>query len=87
MTQPTATLLAGALDLLMRHSLTGCGQAAHRAASLLERLSVRPDVDSDTRRLCERMGEALAVGMEAPRASERARRLDLADSCPANSGM
>lgn len=62
MTQPTATLFAGALDHLMRHSLTGCSHAAHHAAHLLERLSDQPDVDSETRRLCGRMSEVLADG-------------------------
>lgn len=62
MTQPTAMLFAGALDHLIRHSLTGCGQAAHHAAQLLERLSAQPDVDSDTRDQCEHMSKALARG-------------------------
>ncbi len=59
MTQPTASLFAGALDHLMRHSLSGCGQAARHAADLLEQLSARPDVDRETRSLCERMSDAL----------------------------
>lgn len=61
MTQPTALLFAGALDHLMRHHLTGCRHAAQHAASLLERLSARPDVDGETQCLCERMSESLAV--------------------------
>jgi hypothetical protein len=52
-------LYAGALDQLMRHTLTGCGQAAHQAARLLDALSERSDVDQETRSLCERMGELL----------------------------
>lgn len=66
MTQPTASLFAGALDHLIRHSLTGCGQAAHHAAHLLEQLSTQPDVDSDTRCLCEQMSDALALGGGKP---------------------
>lgn len=59
MTQPTASLFAGALDHLMHHSLTGCGQTARHAVQLLEQLSEQPDVDSHTRGLCERMSAAL----------------------------
>ena len=55
-------LLAGALDHLMRHSLTGCVQAAHHAAQLLDVLSDRNDLDSDTRSLCGRMSELLESG-------------------------
>ncbi len=62
MTQPTASLYAGALDHLIRHSLTGCGQAARHAAQLLEQLSEQPDVDGETRGLCERMSDALEAG-------------------------
>lgn len=54
-----APLLAGALDQLMRHSLTGCRQAAHQAARLLDALSERVDVDQETRRLCGRMCDKL----------------------------
>lgn len=70
MTQPTAALFAGALDNLMRHTLTGCCQAAHHAAHLLERLSDQPDVDSETRCLCGRMCEALEAGFEADQAGQ-----------------
>lgn len=52
-------LYAGALDQLMRHSLTGCRQAAHLAAHLLDVLSERADVDQETRRLCDRMCDKL----------------------------
>lgn len=55
-------LFAGALDHLMRHTLTGCGQAAHHAARLLDVLSERSDVDSETRCLCGRMCELLEAG-------------------------
>lgn len=57
-----SALFAGALDHLMRHTLTGCRQAAHHAARLLEALAERPDVDSETRRLCNRMCECLEAG-------------------------
>ncbi len=52
-------LYAGALDQLMRHELTGCRQAAHQAARLLDVLSERVDVDQETRRLCGRMCDML----------------------------
>ncbi len=52
-------LYAGALDQLMRHALTGCGHAAHQAARLLDVLSQRVDVDSETRSLCDKMCERL----------------------------
>jgi hypothetical protein len=55
-------LYAGALDQLMRHTLTGCGQAAHQAARLLDVLSQRADVDHETRSLCDRMCERLEAG-------------------------
>lgn len=52
-------LYVGALDQLMRHELTGCRQAAHQAARLLDVLSERVDVDQETRRLCGRMCDKL----------------------------
>ena len=55
-------LFVGALDHLMRHALTGCAHAAHHAAQLLDLLSERPDVDSETRCLCGRMAESLEAG-------------------------
>ena len=55
-------LFVGALDHLMRHALTGCKQATHHAAQLLELLSERTDVDSETRCLCGRMAESLEAG-------------------------
>lgn len=58
MDSPTS-LLAGALDQLMRHALTGCRQAGHQAARLLDVLAERGDVDPETRRLCGRMCEKL----------------------------
>jgi len=55
-------LIVGALDHLIRHALTGCTQAAHHAAQLLDVLSERPDVDGETRFLCGRMAESLEAG-------------------------
>lgn len=55
-------LLTGALDHLMRHSLTGCRQAAHQAARLLDALSERADLDGETRTLCGRMCDRLESG-------------------------
>lgn len=52
-------LITGALDHLMRHTLTGCAQAALHAAQLLDVLSERRDLDSETRSLCGRMSEHL----------------------------
>jgi hypothetical protein len=52
-------LIAGALDHLMRHTLTGCEKAAHHAAQLLDLLSERQDMDSETRGLCDRMCDYL----------------------------
>ena len=57
-------LIAGALDHLMRHTLTGCQLAAHHAAQLLDVLSERADLDSETRCLCDRMCEYLESDLE-----------------------
>jgi hypothetical protein len=46
----------------MRHALTGCGHAAHQASRLLDALSERADVDSETRALCVKMCERLETG-------------------------
>lgn len=56
-----STLLAGALDQLMRHTLTGCTQAGHQAARLLDALAECRDLDGDTRELCGRMSEHLVA--------------------------
>lgn len=58
-------LFAGALDQLMRHSLTGCSTAAHQAARLLDVLSERADLDDDMRQRCGRMCEQLESGRGA----------------------
>jgi hypothetical protein len=52
-------LWAAALNLLLRHELNGCRHAARQAAGLLERLAEQPEVDRDTRALCECMSERL----------------------------
>lgn len=57
---PHAELLAGALSLLLQHTLTGCAHAGHQAAGLLERIADQQDLDRETRQLCERMSQRLA---------------------------
>jgi hypothetical protein len=58
-TTPTTALLTGAFDHLMRHQLTGCTQAAHQAARLLDALAESADVDVITRGLCGQMCDRL----------------------------
>jgi hypothetical protein len=58
--------MAAALDNLVRYSVTGCGQAARRAADLLERLSEASDIDSDMRRMYGHLGESLASTLAEP---------------------
>lgn len=50
---PNTELWAGALSLVLRHDLTGCTLSAQQAASLLARIAENPDVDEETRTLCE----------------------------------
>lgn len=57
---PNAELFAGALSLLMRHQLTGCTHAASQAASLFDRLSDTPELDEETRCLCDQISMKLA---------------------------
>lgn len=57
---PNTELWAGALSLVLRHNETGCQQSAHQAACLLARISDTPDVDLETRSLCERASQRLA---------------------------
>jgi len=52
-------ILLGALDHLVRYQLTGCTHSAHVAVQLLAQLASQPDVDGDTRDLCDRMSDAL----------------------------
>ena len=56
---PPSDLFAGALSLVLIHEETGCAQSALNAARLLDALSDACDIDSDTRRLCERASERL----------------------------
>lgn len=53
-------LLAGALSLLLRHDETGCRQSARQASCLLARISDTPELDLETRSLCERASYRLA---------------------------
>ena len=57
---PTAELWAGALSLLLIHNESGCPHSALNAARLLERLSDAPDLDDETRGLCERASNRLS---------------------------
>ena len=52
-------LTTGALALLLRHDLTGCIQAGHQAAGLLERLAETTALDRTTRELCLLMSDRL----------------------------
>ena len=54
-----ATLLAGALDHLLRYTLTGCDQSGHHAAYLLDHLSNQAGMGDELRGLCSRMSETL----------------------------
>lgn len=62
--QPAAQpeLLAGALDNLIHHVLTGCGQSARRAVLLLDRLAVADETDAELQDACQRMRERLEDG-------------------------
>lgn len=50
---PNSDLWIGALSLVLRHDLTGCAVAARQAADVLARIAEHPDVDRDTRTLCD----------------------------------
>lgn len=52
-------LTTGVLALLLRHDLTGCLQAGHQAAGLLERLAETGALDRTTRELCLLMSDRL----------------------------
>ncbi|NTV11923.1 MAG: hypothetical protein HGA47_14320 [Zoogloea sp.] len=58
---PSNPLWAGALSLLLRHSLTGCVHSAHQAADLLDRLADSPELDRETRNLCEEVSQRLTT--------------------------
>lgn len=55
-----AAMLAGALDHLLRYSLTGCGQSGRHAAYLLDRLANQDGMGDELQAL--RMSETLADG-------------------------
>jgi hypothetical protein len=63
----TESLLAGALNHLVRFQLTGCTHSAHVAAHLLDQIADRSDVDGDTRTLYGRMSAALEATRENAR--------------------
>ena len=67
---PTAELWAGALSLLLIHGESGCPHSALNAARLLDRLSDAPDLDDETRSLCERASNRLSQNLhkETPHA-------------------
>lgn len=50
---PNIELWAGALSLVLRHDLTGCALSARQAADLLSRIADNPEVDRETRALCD----------------------------------
>ena len=54
-----ARLCIGALNLLLRHGLTGCPRSAEQAADLLERIADAPGIDRDMRRLCVEASQRL----------------------------
>mgnify|MGYP001768794467 CR=1 FL=1 len=56
---PPPELWAGALSLLLIHDESGCPHSALNAARLLDRLGDSPEVDEDTRMLCERASQRL----------------------------
>lgn len=57
---PPPGLWAGALSLLLRHNRSGCPHSARQAADLLDRLAAFPDLDDETRQLCEQESERLS---------------------------
>ena len=56
---PPPELWAGALSLLLIHDESGCPHSALNAARLLDHLCDSPDIDDDTRALCERASSRL----------------------------
>lgn len=57
---PPSEIWAGALSLLLIHGESGCTHSALNAARLLDRLSDAPDLDDETRGLCERASDRLS---------------------------
>ena len=62
---PAATLWAGALSLLLIHGESGCPHSALNAARLLDRLCDSPELDEETRNLCERASQRLETRAHA----------------------
>jgi hypothetical protein len=58
---PPPELWAGALSLLLIHGESGCPHSAFNAARLLDRLCDSPDIDDETRALCERASSRLTA--------------------------
>jgi hypothetical protein len=58
---PPPELWAGALSLLLIHGESGCPHSALNAARLLDRLCDSPDIDDETRGLCERASSRLTA--------------------------
>jgi hypothetical protein len=58
MTNPL--IWAGTLTLILIHAESGCRHSALHAARLLEQLSETPELDDETRALCERASQRFA---------------------------
>lgn len=56
---PSPELWAGALSLILIHDESGCPHSALNAARILDRLCATPEIDEDTRALCERASNRL----------------------------
>ena len=59
---PSPELWAGALSLILIHDESGCPHSALNAARILDRLCAAPEIDDDTRALCERASNRLSQG-------------------------
>lgn len=59
---PSPELWAGALSLILIHDESGCPHSALNAARILDRLCAAPEIDDDTRALCERASNRLLQG-------------------------
>lgn len=62
-------ILAATLDNLVRYSVTGCAQAARRAANFLERLAELGGIDDDMRLMYGHLSEAICAKLAEPAAS------------------
>ena len=58
-------LIAGVLEHFACYLQTGSVQAAHRAALLLERLALDPDVDNGVRKHGEELAQAILKMLDA----------------------